>query len=110
MFLRRKNGREDFYRNWKAYAAGFGDRREEFWLGEAALHAYAPKRPFLPPRHLSQPTATSGRETDEGKTALVVDTEFPFLNGKYFKFSESLKIKLWSRESQQPGLKNELRL
>lgn len=33
VFLRRKNGREDFYRNWKAYATGFGDRREEFWLG-----------------------------------------------------------------------------
>ncbi|XP_008055363.1 tenascin isoform X3 [Carlito syrichta] len=33
VFLRRKNGREDFYRNWKAYAAGFGDHREEFWLG-----------------------------------------------------------------------------
>ncbi|KAM9700823.1 tenascin isoform 7-T8 [Dama dama] len=33
VFLRRKNGREDFYRNWKAYTAGFGDLREEFWLG-----------------------------------------------------------------------------
>nr|XP_044989368.1 tenascin isoform X8 [Jaculus jaculus] len=33
VFLRRKDGREDFYRPWKAYAAGFGDRREEFWLG-----------------------------------------------------------------------------
>ncbi|KAM6183109.1 tenascin isoform 1-T2 [Erethizon dorsatum] len=33
VFLRRKNGHEDFYRNWKAYAAGFGDHREEFWLG-----------------------------------------------------------------------------
>ncbi|KAM6170464.1 tenascin isoform 5-T5 [Rhynchocyon petersi] len=33
VFLRRSNGREEFYRNWKAYAAGFGDRREEFWLG-----------------------------------------------------------------------------
>ncbi|XP_045152574.1 tenascin isoform X1 [Echinops telfairi] len=33
VFLRRNSGREDFYRNWKAYAAGFGDRREEFWLG-----------------------------------------------------------------------------
>uniref|UniRef100_A0A4W2EPU9 Tenascin n=1 Tax=Bos indicus x Bos taurus TaxID=30522 RepID=A0A4W2EPU9_BOBOX len=33
VFLRRKNGREDFYRNWKAYAAGFGDLKEEFWLG-----------------------------------------------------------------------------
>nr|XP_035979559.1 tenascin isoform X3 [Halichoerus grypus] len=38
VFLRRKNGREDFYRNWKAYAAGFGDRREEFWLGLDNLH------------------------------------------------------------------------
>ncbi|XP_063570470.1 tenascin isoform X8 [Pongo abelii] len=33
VFLRRKNGRENFYQNWKAYAAGFGDRKEEFWLG-----------------------------------------------------------------------------
>ncbi|XP_059781441.1 tenascin isoform X3 [Balaenoptera ricei] len=33
VFLRRKNGREDFYRNWKAYTAGFGDLKEEFWLG-----------------------------------------------------------------------------
>uniref|UniRef100_A0A2I3HFR3 Tenascin n=1 Tax=Nomascus leucogenys TaxID=61853 RepID=A0A2I3HFR3_NOMLE len=38
VFLRRKNGRENFYQNWKAYAAGFGDRREEFWLGNASLH------------------------------------------------------------------------
>ncbi|KAL2781978.1 tenascin precursor [Daubentonia madagascariensis] len=33
VFLRRKNGRENFYQNWKAYVAGFGDRKEEFWLG-----------------------------------------------------------------------------
>ncbi|XP_014637409.1 PREDICTED: tenascin [Ceratotherium simum simum] len=33
VFLRRKNGREEFYRDWRAYATGFGDRREEFWLG-----------------------------------------------------------------------------
>ncbi|XP_063505927.1 tenascin isoform X12 [Pongo pygmaeus] len=33
VFLRRKNGRENFYQNWKAYAAGFGDHKEEFWLG-----------------------------------------------------------------------------
>lgn len=38
VFLRRKNGLEDFYRNWKAYAAGFGDRKEEFWLGLDNLH------------------------------------------------------------------------
>ncbi|XP_059956628.1 tenascin isoform X4 [Mesoplodon densirostris] len=38
VFLRRKNGREDFYRNWKAYAAGFGDLKEEFWLGLDTLN------------------------------------------------------------------------
>ncbi|KAM9081990.1 tenascin isoform 1-T1 [Megaptera novaeangliae] len=38
VFLRRKNGREDFYRNWKAYTAGFGDLREEFWLGLDTLN------------------------------------------------------------------------
>ncbi|XP_059870238.1 tenascin isoform X3 [Delphinus delphis] len=38
VFLRRKNGREDFYRNWKAYTAGFGDLKEEFWLGLDTLN------------------------------------------------------------------------
>ncbi|XP_004372183.1 tenascin [Trichechus manatus latirostris] len=33
VFLRRSTGQEDFYRNWRAYTAGFGDQREEFWLG-----------------------------------------------------------------------------
>lgn len=57
------------------------------------------------PTHSNQ-----GREMDEEETALVVDSEFQLLSGKYFKFSGSLKIKIWSRESQQPGLKNELSL
>jgi len=33
VFLRRQNGKEDFYKNWKAYVAGFGDPRDEFWIG-----------------------------------------------------------------------------
>ncbi|XP_064892033.1 tenascin isoform X5 [Columba livia] len=38
VFLRRQNGREDFYRNWKAYVAGFGDPKDEFWIGLENLH------------------------------------------------------------------------
>ncbi|KAM6244069.1 tenascin isoform 4-T4 [Porphyrio hochstetteri] len=38
VFLRRQNGKEDFYRNWKTYVAGFGDPKEEFWIGLENLH------------------------------------------------------------------------
>ncbi|NWU65047.1 TENA protein, partial [Pterocles burchelli] len=38
VFLRRQNGKEDFYRNWKTYVAGFGDPRDEFWIGLENLH------------------------------------------------------------------------
>ncbi|XP_023963252.2 tenascin isoform X10 [Chrysemys picta bellii] len=38
VFLRRHNGNEDFYRNWRTYAAGFGDPRDEFWIGLENLH------------------------------------------------------------------------
>uniref|UniRef100_A0A6I8P0P1 Tenascin n=1 Tax=Ornithorhynchus anatinus TaxID=9258 RepID=A0A6I8P0P1_ORNAN len=38
VFLRRSNGRQDFYQNWRTYAAGFGNRRDEFWLGLDNLH------------------------------------------------------------------------
>ncbi|XP_064324921.1 tenascin isoform X2 [Phalacrocorax carbo] len=38
VFLRRQNGKEDFYRNWKTYAAGFGDPKDEFWIGLENLH------------------------------------------------------------------------
>ncbi|KFV11305.1 Tenascin-R, partial [Pterocles gutturalis] len=38
VFLRRQNGKEDFYRNWKNYVAGFGDPRDEFWIGLENLH------------------------------------------------------------------------
>lgn len=34
VFLRRQNGKEDFYRNWKTYVAGFGDPKDEFWIGK----------------------------------------------------------------------------
>ncbi|NWW50121.1 TENA protein, partial [Pedionomus torquatus] len=38
VFLRRQNGKEDFYRNWKNYVTGFGDLTDEFWIGLENLH------------------------------------------------------------------------
>ncbi|XP_028270785.1 tenascin isoform X2 [Parambassis ranga] len=38
VFLRRQSGRVEFFRNWKNYTAGFGDMRDEFWLGLSNLH------------------------------------------------------------------------
>lgn len=41
VFQRRTNAtvREDFYRTWKEYQLGFGNREAEFWMGLEALHA-----------------------------------------------------------------------
>ncbi|NXU02318.1 TENA protein, partial [Buphagus erythrorhynchus] len=33
VFLRRQNGKQDFYKNWNTYVAGFGDPKDEFWIG-----------------------------------------------------------------------------
>uniref|UniRef100_A0A672HWZ9 Zmp:0000000846 n=1 Tax=Salarias fasciatus TaxID=181472 RepID=A0A672HWZ9_SALFA len=38
VFLRRQNGKLEFFRNWKNYTAGFGNLNDEFWLGLANLH------------------------------------------------------------------------
>nr|XP_046231815.1 tenascin-like isoform X2 [Scatophagus argus] len=38
VFLRRQNGKLDFYKNWKNYTAGFGNMNDEFWLGLTNLH------------------------------------------------------------------------
>uniref|UniRef100_A0A8C5BD86 Tenascin n=1 Tax=Gadus morhua TaxID=8049 RepID=A0A8C5BD86_GADMO len=38
VFLRRQNGKQEFFRNWRNYTAGFGNMEEEFWLGLANLH------------------------------------------------------------------------
>ncbi|XP_054468063.1 tenascin-like [Anoplopoma fimbria] len=38
VFLRRQNGKLNFYRNWKNYTAGFGNLNDEFWLGLSNLH------------------------------------------------------------------------
>ncbi|OWK59794.1 Tenascin [Lonchura striata] len=32
VFLRRQNGKQDFYKNWNSYVAGFGDPKDEFWI------------------------------------------------------------------------------
>uniref|UniRef100_G3PTD5 Zmp:0000000846 n=1 Tax=Gasterosteus aculeatus TaxID=69293 RepID=G3PTD5_GASAC len=38
VFLRRQNGKLDFFRNWKNYTVGFGNMNDEFWLGLSNLH------------------------------------------------------------------------
>lgn len=38
VFLRRQNGKLEFFRNWKNYTAGFGNMNNEFWLGLSNLH------------------------------------------------------------------------
>ncbi|NXD39577.1 TENA protein, partial [Copsychus sechellarum] len=38
VFLRRQNGKQDFYKNWNTYVAGFGDPEDEFWIGLENLH------------------------------------------------------------------------
>nr|XP_015798637.2 tenascin isoform X3 [Nothobranchius furzeri] len=38
VFLRRQNGKLEFFRNWKSYTAGFGNMNDEFWLGLSNLH------------------------------------------------------------------------
>ena len=39
---RRQDGSEDFFRTWDDYAAGFGNRNGEFWLGRSRdLNQYA---------------------------------------------------------------------
>ncbi|KAM9068552.1 tenascin isoform 7-T9 [Sarcophilus harrisii] len=38
VFLRRSNGHQDFYQNWRTYATGFGKLEDEFWLGLDNIH------------------------------------------------------------------------
>ncbi|XP_054853586.1 tenascin isoform X2 [Eublepharis macularius] len=38
VFLRRQDGGQDFYQNWRTYETGFGNPRKEFWMGLEKLH------------------------------------------------------------------------
>ena len=37
MFQRRVDGNEDFYRDWKEYEFGFGNKSYDHWLGELCM-------------------------------------------------------------------------
>ncbi|XP_029474656.1 tenascin-N [Rhinatrema bivittatum] len=39
VFQRRSSGKMDFFQRWRNYTEGFGDPREEFWIGLEKLHA-----------------------------------------------------------------------
>ncbi|XP_035684561.1 ficolin-1-like [Branchiostoma floridae] len=41
VFQRRQDGSVDFYLDWQAYKAGFGDLRGEFWMGNENLYHLA---------------------------------------------------------------------
>ena len=49
VFQRRKDGTENFFRNWADYKAGFGNQNGNFWLGLDKLHMLAApgKNPIL---------------------------------------------------------------
>ena len=45
VFQRRRDGSENFYRNWTDYVAGFGRLKREFWLGLDHIHCLASAAP-----------------------------------------------------------------
>ena len=45
VFQRRRDGSENFYRNWADYVAGFGNLKREFWLGLDRIHCLTSAAP-----------------------------------------------------------------
>ena len=45
VFQRRRDGSENFYRNWADYVAGFGNLKREFWLGLDHIHCLTSAAP-----------------------------------------------------------------
>ena len=47
VFQRRRDGSENFYRNWADYIAGFGNLKREFWLGLDHIHCLTSAAPRI---------------------------------------------------------------
>ncbi|KFQ40359.1 Tenascin-R, partial [Mesitornis unicolor] len=72
VFLRRQNGKENFYKNWKTYVAGFGDPKDEFWIGLENLHKITSQGQYELRVDLQ----------DKGETAYAVYDRFSVGDGK----------------------------
>ncbi|XP_051728391.1 tenascin-X isoform X7 [Ctenopharyngodon idella] len=46
VFQRRKDGKTNFFRNWREYSSGFGALDGEFWLGNELLHNFTKMSPM----------------------------------------------------------------
>lgn len=79
VFLRRQNGKLEFYRNWKNYTAGFGNMNDEFWLGKISCSSFTSSLVYFPPpTHSRLPWIITGlsnlhKITSSGEYELRVD-------------------------------------
>ncbi|KPP74372.1 tenascin-like, partial [Scleropages formosus] len=89
VFLRRRNGKVDFYRNWKNYTEGFGDPEDEFWLAVCRLSLVAHRKiPFAPGLEKLHKITSSGQYElrvdlrDQGESVYALYDSFSVLDAR----------------------------